>query len=133
MDPASVLLRSRKSTTGRSFFLGAAVRALDLASPSAAAHLALDLFCTPHRRTEPPHVPSHPTRRFTLEDAAGPDLSVWDWGDGPTVMLVHGWSGSAGQLSGFVGPLLRAGCSISNSLRRSISREPATCSVWICT
>jgi pimeloyl-ACP methyl ester carboxylesterase len=36
-------------------------------------------------------------------------LAAWSWGQGPTVLLVHGWSGYAGQMTGFVAPLVAAG------------------------
>lgn len=100
MTPRS-LLQLEKSTTGRA--LSAAVRTLDVVSPRAAQRLALDLFLKPRRL--PGSMIGH---RFRLA-AGGRDLAVWDWGDGPTVLLVHGWNGNAAQLSGFVAPLLRAG------------------------
>ena len=33
----------------------------------------------------------------------------WKWGQGPAVILLHGWGGYAGQLSAFVDPLVRSG------------------------
>ena len=36
-------------------------------------------------------------------------MRVWSWGEGPTVLLVHGWNGRATQLGGFVGPLVARG------------------------
>src|SRR5262249_47169940 len=36
-------------------------------------------------------------------------LAAWDIGEGPTVLLVHGWNGHAGQMRAFVGPLVAAG------------------------
>lgn len=39
----------------------------------------------------------------------GLPLAVWTRGDGPTVLLVHGWSGRASQLAGFVQPLVVTG------------------------
>lgn len=39
-------------------------------------------------------------------------LACWSWGDGPTVFLLHGWSGRAGQLGEFVEPLVQAGFSV---------------------
>jgi pimeloyl-ACP methyl ester carboxylesterase len=36
-------------------------------------------------------------------------LRAWSWGEGPTVLLVHGWSGHSGQMAGFVSPLVAAG------------------------
>jgi len=37
------------------------------------------------------------------------ELSTSSWGDGPVVMLVHGWGGNRAQLRGFVPPLVEAG------------------------
>jgi len=39
----------------------------------------------------------------------GLPLAVYSWGRGPTVLLVHGWHGSAANFVGFVDPLLAAG------------------------
>ena len=36
-------------------------------------------------------------------------MKVWSWGEGPTVLLVHGWNGRATQLGAFVEPLLARG------------------------
>ncbi|HYY52239.1 MAG TPA: alpha/beta fold hydrolase [Myxococcales bacterium] len=81
------------------------MRALDSVAPDAAQRLAFDWFGKPQRRAEAPFIVGH---RFSiLED--GPELAVWDWSDGPTVLLVHGWNGNAAQLSGFVPPLVRSG------------------------
>jgi pimeloyl-ACP methyl ester carboxylesterase len=99
------LLHLQKSTTGR--LVSAAVRTLDAVAPGAAQRVALDLFLKPRR--VPGSMIGH---RFRVSEA-GHDLAVWDWGDGPTVLLVHGWNGNAAQLSGFVAPLLRAGCYVA--------------------
>jgi AcrR family transcriptional regulator len=39
-------------------------------------------------------------------------LRAWRWGEGPTVLLVHGWGGRGGQLTPFVAPLRAAGFSV---------------------
>src|SRR6201999_2421848 len=44
-----------------------------------------------------------------FEDAS---LAVYRWGDGPSVLLVHGWGGSAGQMTAFGEPLREAGFSV---------------------
>jgi pimeloyl-ACP methyl ester carboxylesterase len=36
-------------------------------------------------------------------------MKAWSWGDGPAVLLVHGWNGRATQLGGFVEPLVARG------------------------
>ncbi len=102
MTPRS-LVRLEKSTTGR--IIQRAVRVLDAVAPEAAQRLAFDWFGKPQRRVEKPFIAGH---RFSLREG-GSDLAVWDWGDGRTVLLVHGWNGNAAQFSGFVPPLVRAG------------------------
>jgi pimeloyl-ACP methyl ester carboxylesterase len=85
-------------------------RLLDAVAPLAAGRLAADLFTRPRRRAAGPLVPDAPpltTHGFTLRDG-GPDLAVWDWGEGPTVLLAHGWDGCAAQMASFVAPLVRA-------------------------
>jgi pimeloyl-ACP methyl ester carboxylesterase len=102
MTPRS-LARIEKSTTGR--LLASGVRALDAVAPEFAQRLAFDWFGTPRRHSDKPFILGH---RFAVV-GDGPELAVWDWGDGRTVLLVHGWNGNAAQLSGFVTPLVRAG------------------------
>jgi pimeloyl-ACP methyl ester carboxylesterase len=38
----------------------------------------------------------------------GGELAVTVWGDGPAVLLMHGWGGARAQMTGFVTPLLAA-------------------------
>ncbi|WP_338871927.1 alpha/beta hydrolase [Myxococcus stipitatus] len=42
----------------------------------------------------------------------GEEVASWSWGEGPRVLLVHGWSGYGGQLTAFVEPLVSAGYSV---------------------
>jgi pimeloyl-ACP methyl ester carboxylesterase len=79
-------------------------------APLLAARLAGYLWYRPQRHRPPAreqallgrarHVPMH---------HAGKRIAVYDWGKGPTVMLVHGWSGRGAQLGEFVKPLVGAG------------------------
>jgi pimeloyl-ACP methyl ester carboxylesterase len=39
----------------------------------------------------------------------GGELAVTTWGEGPAVLLMHGWGGARAQMTGFVNPLLSAG------------------------
>lgn len=39
----------------------------------------------------------------------GRQLAVYSWGEGPTVLLVHGWHGRGAQLGAFAAPLAAAG------------------------
>ncbi|MFZ6731025.1 alpha/beta fold hydrolase [Undibacterium sp. Ji42W] len=44
---------------------------------------------------------------------AGLELRVWTWGQGPQVLLLHGWESRASHMAGFVAPLLQAGFSVT--------------------
>jgi pimeloyl-ACP methyl ester carboxylesterase len=46
--------------------------------------------------------------RFSVPWAGG-RLAAWSFGEGPIVLLVHGWNGRGSQLSAFVDPLVSAG------------------------
>jgi pimeloyl-ACP methyl ester carboxylesterase len=37
------------------------------------------------------------------------EIAVYRWGEGPTVLLIHGWDGRGTQLGGFAAPLVEAG------------------------
>jgi pimeloyl-ACP methyl ester carboxylesterase len=76
------------------------VRALDAVVPALAQRLVFDLFGTPYRRPGA-------TDMHHFDEGSG--LTVWDAGDGRTVLLLHGWSGNAAQMSAFVRPLVGAG------------------------
>ena len=123
MEPAA-FARLIQSTTDRliSRASGAALRALGIAAAGAADHLALELFARPRQGLRPiaPEAPGLAAHRFQVvapksrlaplrRAAEASTLAVWDWGEGPTVLLVHGWNGNAAQLSPFVAPLVRAG------------------------
>lgn len=86
------------------------LRALSRNAPGIAERLALRLFMTP-ARTLPRAVPALlgvRARQMTL--ASSPyRLRVWSWGNGPTVLLVHGWSGQASQWVPFAEALVAAG------------------------
>jgi pimeloyl-ACP methyl ester carboxylesterase len=48
-----------------------------------------------------------------FEVAVGESRVVgWKWGTGPTVLLLHGWGGYAGQLTAFVNPLVACGFAV---------------------
>jgi pimeloyl-ACP methyl ester carboxylesterase len=56
-------------------------------------------------------VPELAAHRFTL-DTGRHELAVWEWGEGPTVLLVHGWGGLAADFRRLVKPLVDAGFSV---------------------
>jgi len=105
---------SLKSTTGRAnnwpLRLGLAV--LRTLAPHAAARTAARAFLTPRRHRAP----------SALDDAAlagaeplallhaGTTLRAWKFGEGPAVLLVHGWGGRAAQLAPLARAVAEAGC-----------------------
>jgi pimeloyl-ACP methyl ester carboxylesterase len=48
------------------------------------------------------------SRQDLVDHRLGP-LSVSIWGDGPTVLLVHGWNGRGSQMASFAQPLVERG------------------------
>jgi pimeloyl-ACP methyl ester carboxylesterase len=88
-------------------------RALSRLAPGLAVRIAADLFTRPQRPSRPGRerrwlATAHPRRL----DVAGRRLAAWSWGEGPVVLLVHGWSGRGSQLAALAEPLLEAGLSV---------------------
>jgi pimeloyl-ACP methyl ester carboxylesterase len=78
-------------------------------APGRAEEQAARIFLTPRRR-EPrdPEVAGWPAQRMFV-DSNGSRLAGWSWGDGPAVMLVHGWSGRAADMSALATAFVDAG------------------------
>ncbi|MCO4773714.1 MAG: alpha/beta fold hydrolase [Deltaproteobacteria bacterium] len=79
-------------------------------APRTTAQISSLLFTLPHR------VPRPARERLVLESARsyrmkslGVPLQVWEWGEGPVVLLAHGWAGRGSQLGAFVQPLVQGG------------------------
>lgn len=88
--------------------LSSLLRGLGAVSPGLAARVGMQLF----RFTAPRRLPRFTPRPDAVEHfrvgrhrATG---YVWA-GGGPTVVLVHGWNGTAGDFSAFIGPLRDTG------------------------
>lgn len=88
-------------------------QALNRVCPSRTEQLAAWLFCHPMGAKSNPDEQAvlDGGHRFELR-ACGHDLAAWSWGDGPTVLLHHGWNGRAAHMAAFVHPLLDAGFSV---------------------
>jgi pimeloyl-ACP methyl ester carboxylesterase len=88
-----------------------ALRLLSRTSPNVASRIAMDLFMTPRRHRTPDR------ERAMLADATPFDvrlgdattIKAWSWGEGPLVLLVHGWEGRGSQLAPFAKPLVDDG------------------------
>ena len=91
-------------------------------APSLAERQAATLFITPRRRNsiaptdlhEALLPDRHAERRQGEAEPSFPKLSTgriaaWSWGRGPTVLLTHGWSGSAGDMAPLAAAFVQAG------------------------
>lgn len=87
---------------------------LRMISPALASRVSQALFLLPPRHPEPPaeREALASGRAFRLPFRRS-SLAAWAWGPrqgfAPTVLLVHGWGGRAGQMRGFIAPLVEAG------------------------
>jgi pimeloyl-ACP methyl ester carboxylesterase len=87
----------------------AALRGASLVAPAAAELAGVELFFRPRKgRVAPPSVEAYRAQEITVY-SGGYRLAAWSWGEGPTVLLVHGWEGRAAQLAPFVAPLVERG------------------------
>jgi pimeloyl-ACP methyl ester carboxylesterase len=109
MEDKSTNVRNVRAGAPR--LLRAGVSALAAVSPGVAASAVAPLFFrAPPRRGRPDPERQALARGDRVVLGAGRDRIVaWRWGDGPAVLLAHGWGGCAGQMTPLVGPLLDAG------------------------
>src|SRR6266568_473872 len=91
----------------------AGLSALGAMAPSLAAWWLARKFLTPPRHRAPPRERGALAAAdgFVLPFGRGL-LRAWRWGEGPPVLLVHGWGGRGGQLLALAAPILRAGCAV---------------------
>jgi pimeloyl-ACP methyl ester carboxylesterase len=108
--PAAVL--PKKSTSVRLLLatLRAGFPVLGAVAPPLAARLAGQVFFTPprHKTSEEEWIALSRTTPFRVPHAGGA-LAAWSWGEGPIVLLVHGWGSRGARLHSFVEPLNAAG------------------------
>lgn len=85
-------------------------RTLSAVSPTLAARVAAKLwFRIPAPRISESSAAFLATgERFTV-NVGGRPVAAWGWGAGPTILLMHGWGGHAGQFQSIVPPLVAAG------------------------
>jgi pimeloyl-ACP methyl ester carboxylesterase len=86
------------------------MQGLSRLTPSLAARLAGHLFCIPGRRPvrdqERPVLDRSESFELTVR---GIRLSFHAWGEGPTLLLLHGWGSRGSRLVDLVDPLTAAG------------------------
>lgn len=85
-------------------------RSLSAVSVGLAARAAERVWFTPPRsRLSPASAAFLGTGTRADIRVNGRAVATWSWGEGPAVILMHGWGGLAAQLESFVEPLVRAG------------------------
>jgi pimeloyl-ACP methyl ester carboxylesterase len=91
-----------------------ALRLLSATAPGVASRVAADLFMKPRRYPTPPREQAILTQGtpFTVRLGASREVRAWRFGEGPAVILAHGWEGRGSQLTPFVAPLLERGYSV---------------------
>lgn len=94
-------------------WLRTGMRAAGAVAPGAAARMAHEFFFTPPRAPlrEAERAVLASGTRFSIE-AGGRRVAGWAWGEGPAVLLAHGWGGHSGQMTSLVGPAIAAGCRV---------------------
>jgi pimeloyl-ACP methyl ester carboxylesterase len=87
-----------------------ALRLLAAVAPARAERYAADLFRRPSRSapTGEPFVPLFAGKRFEVETSNG-TITAWHYGEGPTVIVSHGWNGASTQLFRLIARLVHGG------------------------
>ena len=90
--------------------LRTAFRTVGSVAPGVAARWAESIFCRPPRNDPRPADEAFLATgaRFTVRSDEH-DLAAWVWGQGPVVILTHGWGSRAGRFSALAGSLLANG------------------------
>jgi pimeloyl-ACP methyl ester carboxylesterase len=86
-------------------------RVLGAVAPGLASAQAARLFLTPLPRRSASRWPEalQASLRHQPTTWNGRTLDCWSWGQGPRVLLVHGWGGLAAHMAGLVAPLVERG------------------------
>ena len=108
MTAKAAAAKKEKGTTVRMRFFRALFRALQALSPALAVRLAERLFFTPVRHNGSARVRAFLESGERIDVETGDQrVATWRFGEGPTVLLVHGWSSRGAHLRAFASPLLR--------------------------
>lgn len=83
---------------------------LSRVAPGLAARLAWRAWTSPRRPQRPEREQALLASAARFQVAHGLEgLAAWSWGEGPTVLLVHGWEGRGSQLAAVVPALVERG------------------------
>ncbi len=82
------------------WLLRTAFRTVGTVAPEVAARWAETIFCRPPRNEPRPAEQAFlATGTPSTVRSEGQDLATWTWGQGPIVVLTHGWGSRAGRFS----------------------------------
>jgi pimeloyl-ACP methyl ester carboxylesterase len=107
-EKSTIVRIARRATEGLGSRL--ALQLLAAVAPARADRYAADLFRRPSRSapTGEPFVPLFAGKRFEVETPTGP-IAAWHYGEGPTVIVSHGWNGASTQLFRLIARLVHGG------------------------
>jgi len=78
--------------------------------PNTMGRYAYKLWFTPSRSPMPqPEQVAAAKAKASFVTVDGLNIRLWSWGEGPTVLFIHGWGGRGTQISSFIEPLNKAG------------------------
>ena len=90
--------------------LRTAFRAVGTVAPGVAARWAETIFCRPPRNEPRANEEAFlATGRRQTVQCERQDVALWEWGEGPVVVLAHGWGSRAGRFSTLAGSLAENG------------------------
>lgn len=108
--PASSALAKSTNVRSPEEAIRAIMPLLEAASPALTARIVAWLFRKPTRHDRPNREYGWLLGSQPLSVRVdGNEVRAWTWGEGPPVLLVHGWSGRGSQMGAFVEPLVRQG------------------------
>lgn len=89
----------------------AAMQVMERIAPSLVTNMMLDKFLTPRRKRDSDYTGRLPAgaRRVSVHHG-DLELTAWSWdGDGPAVLVVHGWESHTGRMLPLIKPLVAQG------------------------
>lgn len=104
---------AKNRTTVRFYGARAVIRALSVLPVPLAERIVARQFAVPQRprRNRAPSLAGIEPHTFAVSSGRY-RVVAWDWARGPTVILVHGWSGHAGQMMHFAPALIARGYNV---------------------
>jgi pimeloyl-ACP methyl ester carboxylesterase len=105
----ATLVHPDKSTIDRFFTSARAFAWGRSVIPQLAERWAFERFMTPERRQAPG---DDAAILASARELHVDRLAAWQWGEGPPVLLVHGWEGRGAQFAEFIPPLVEHGFSV---------------------